>query len=38
MPQIQDVGRFKTATVYVYSETGSLLLEKVYEVKDIVGS
>jgi hypothetical protein len=38
MPQIQDVGRFETATVYVYSETGSLLLEKIYEVKDIVGS
>ncbi len=38
VPQIQDVGRFKTATVYVYSETGSLLLEKVYEVDDIVRS
>jgi outer membrane biosynthesis protein TonB len=38
MPQIQDVGRFKTATVYVYSETGSLLLEKVYQVEDVVGS
>ena len=38
MPQIQDVGRFKTATVCVYSETGSLLLEKVYQVEDIVGS
>ncbi len=38
MPQIQDVGRFKTATVYVYSETGSLLLQKVYQVEDIVGS
>jgi outer membrane biosynthesis protein TonB len=38
MPQIQDVGRFKTATVYVYSETGSLLLEKVHEVEDIVRS
>jgi len=38
VPQIQDVGRFKTATVYVYSETGSLLLEKVHEVEDIVRS
>lgn len=38
MPQIRDVGRFKTATIYVYSETGSLLLEKEHEVNDIVRS
>jgi len=38
MPQIQDVGRFKTATIYLYSETGSLLLIKEHEVGDIVRS
>jgi len=38
VPQIQDLKRFKTATVYVYSEAGSLVLEKVYAVEDILGS
>lgn len=38
VPQIQDLKRFKTATVYVYSEAGSLVLEKVYAVEDILRS
>ena len=36
LPDIEAFERFKTATVYVYSETGSLLSEKIYEVNDIL--
>jgi hypothetical protein len=38
IPQIQDVERFKTATIYVYTETGNLLIEKVFDVADILRS
>lgn len=35
-PQIQYVERFENATIYVFTETGSLLLEKVYDVDEIL--
>lgn len=38
MPQIQDVTRFKTATIYVYTESGDLVLEKVYNMADVLRS
>ncbi|MBW2108819.1 MAG: hypothetical protein JRI36_09165 [Deltaproteobacteria bacterium] len=38
MPQIQDVTRFKTATIYVYTESGDLVLEKVYDLADVLRS
>jgi hypothetical protein len=38
MPQIQDVNRFETATIFVYTELGELLLEKVFYVDDILKS
>ena len=38
VPQIQYVERFETATIYVFTETGSLLLEKVYDVDEILRS
>jgi hypothetical protein len=34
-PDIEKIQHFKTATVYVYSETGSLLFEKAYLVDNI---
>lgn len=37
-PGIERVEAFKTATIYVYSETGGLIVEKVYEVSDILRS
>jgi hypothetical protein len=38
VPQIQDVGRFTTVTIYVYTEAGSLLMEKVFDVTEILRS
>ena len=38
VPQIQDVERFKTATVYVYAESGDLLAEKVFDIDEILKS
>lgn len=38
VPQIQDVERFKTATVYVYAESGDLLTEKVFDIDEILKS
>jgi len=38
VPQIQDVQRFETATIYVYTESGDLLIEKVFDVNDILRS
>ncbi len=38
IPQIQDVERFKTATVYVFTEKGDLLIQKVFDVPDILRS
>ena len=38
IPQIQDVERFKTATIFVYTESGNLLIEKVFDVADILRS
>jgi hypothetical protein len=32
---IEAVGHFKTATVYIYSNNGSILVEKVYEVDKV---
>ena len=37
-PDMQDVQRFKTATIYVYSESGELLVQEVYEVDKILRS
>jgi hypothetical protein len=37
-PDIQDVRRFKTATIYVYSESGKLLVQEVYELDRILRS
>jgi hypothetical protein len=37
-PDIQDVRRFKTATIYVYSESGKLLVQEVYELDKILRS
>jgi len=38
VPQIQDVARFKTATIFVFTESGDLLTEKVFDVNDILRS
>jgi hypothetical protein len=38
IPEIQDVERFKTATIFVYTESGNLLIEKVFDVADILRS
>jgi hypothetical protein len=38
VPQIQDVGRFKTATIYVFTESGDLLIEKIFQVNEILRS
>ena len=38
VPQIQDVQRFETATIYVYTESGDLLIEKVFDINDILRS
>lgn len=35
-PAIKAIGHFKTATVYVYSDNGSTLVEKVYEVDKVL--
>jgi len=35
-PGIKVIGHFKTATVYVYSDNGSTLVEKVYEVDKVL--
>lgn len=37
-PDMRDVQRFKTATIYVYSESGKLLVEEVYELDKILRS
>ncbi len=37
-PDMRDVKRFKTATIYVYSESGKLLVEEVYELDKILRS
>jgi len=37
-PDIETTECFKAATIYVFSETGSLLLEKVYELAEILRS
>ncbi|MDY6988750.1 MAG: LapA family protein [Thermodesulfobacteriota bacterium] len=37
-PHTAAIEPFKTATVYVYSETGSLLTEQVYQVDQLSGS
>lgn len=36
VPQIQDVERFQTATIYVYTESGDLLVEKVFDIDDVL--
>jgi hypothetical protein len=38
LTDVNSIGRFKTATVYVYSETGDLLVEEVFEVGNIFRS
>jgi len=35
-PAIKAIGHFKTATLYAYSDKGSILVEKVYEVDKIL--
>jgi hypothetical protein len=36
--EVASVGRFETATVYAYSDTGNLLVEKVFEVRNTLRS
>ncbi len=36
VPQIQDVERFRTATIFVYTESGDLLIEKVFNIDDVL--
>jgi len=38
LTDVSTMNRFKTATVYVYSDTGDLLVEKVFEVGKILRS
>jgi len=38
LTDVSTMNRFKTATVYVYSDTGDLLAEKVFEVGKILRS
>jgi hypothetical protein len=38
LTDVSTINRFKTATVYVYSDTGDLLVEKVFEVAKILRS
>ncbi|NVM20438.1 MAG: hypothetical protein HWN68_01485 [Desulfobacterales bacterium] len=37
-PDISTIERFKTAVIYIYSETGSLLVERAFEVEEILRS
>jgi len=38
LTDVSTINRFKTATVYVYSDTGDILVEKVFEVAKILRS